>query len=143
MEGPDLEMTPPLFREQPLFGGEFAPPEEKPKARARTKPKQKSLFKVKRLRRAHFLAQGLDRFDNVNTWLTRVQPFVERGYVIEYGHEAGRNGWARVAEIKKRRRGRLISNATAPDFVKSEPIQGELPAVLEMDLIAPPEFPQI
>ena len=116
-----------MTRIKPLFDGEFAPPEVKPKAHPRPKPKQKSLFKVKRLRRAHFLAQGLNRFDNVNTWLTKVQPFVEKGYVIEYGHEAGRNGWARVAEIKKRRRGWLISKATAPTFVKLEPVQGELP----------------
>ncbi len=141
MEGPDHEMAPPLFREQPLFGGEFAPPEVNPKARVRPKPAQRSLVKAKRLRRAHFLAQGLNRFDNVNTWLPRVQPFVERGYVIEYGHEAGRNGWARVADIKKRKRGRLISNAKAPDFVKSEPLQAELlaePSVPELSFLRNP-----
>lgn len=116
-----------MIRIKPLFDGEFAPPEEKPKTRARPKPGQKSLFEVKRFRRADFLAQGLNKFDNVNTWLMKVQPFVEKGYVIEYGHQGGRNGWARVAEIKKRRRGRLISKATAPTLVKPEPVQGELP----------------
>jgi hypothetical protein len=117
---------PSIAREKPLFDGEFAPPEEKLKAPARFKPEQKTLFEVKKLRRADFRAQGLRRFDNVNTWLMKVQPFMEKGYIIEYGHEGGRNGWARVLKIKKPGKGRLISKATVPTFTKTEPVQGEL-----------------
>lgn len=117
-----------LWREQPLFAGDFAPPDEKPKVRARIKPRQKSLFRARRLRHGDFLAYGLNKFDNVNAWLTKVQRFVEKGYVIEYGHHGGRDGWARVIEVRKRRRGGLISKAIAPTFVKPEPHQGELPA---------------
>jgi hypothetical protein len=118
---------PSIARQKPLFDDEFAPPEEKPESLSRPKPEQKSLFGVKKFSRSDFRAQGLKGFDNVNTWLTKVQPFVEKGYVIEYGHKGGRNGWARVVKIKKPGKGRLISKAAAPTFVKPEPLQGKLP----------------
>jgi hypothetical protein len=116
-----------MTREVPLFVGEFAPPEEKPKARVRAKLRQRSLFRAKKLRRGDFPAFGLNRFDNINAWLTKVQRFVERGYVIEYGHQGGRDGWARVVDVRKHGRGGLISKAIAPTFAKPEPVQGELP----------------
>jgi hypothetical protein len=116
-----------LARQKPLFDGEFAPPEEKPEPPARPKPEQKSLFEIKKFSRSDFRAQGLKGFDNVNTWLTKVRPFIEKGYVIEYGHEGGRNGWARVVKNRKPGKGRLISKATAPNFMKPEPVQGRLP----------------
>jgi hypothetical protein len=116
-----------IARQKPLFDGEFAPPEEKPEPPARPKPEQKSLFEIKKFSRSDFRAQGLKGFDNVNTWLTKVQPFIEKGYVIEYGHEGGRNGWARVVKIRKPGKGRLISKATAPTLVNPENGQWELP----------------
>jgi hypothetical protein len=115
-----------MARQKPLFGGEFAPREEQTEAPVRPKPEQKSLFEFKKFSRSDFRVQGLRRFDNVNTWLTKVQPFVEKGYVIEYAHEGGRNGWARVVKIKKPGKGRLISKAAAPTFMKRGPLQGEL-----------------
>jgi len=127
------EHRPSLVRQKPLFGGEFAPPEEKPVTPARPKPEQKSLFEVRKFSRSDFRAHGLKGFDNVNIWLTKVQPFVEKGYVIEYGHEGGRNGWSKVVTIKKPGRGRLISKAAAPTFMKREPAQGELPGALGED----------
>jgi hypothetical protein len=123
---PEGEPRPSIARQKPLFGGEFAPPEEKAEPTARPKPEQKSLFEVKKFSRSDFRVQGLKGFDNVNTWLTKVQPFIEKGYVIEYGHEGGRNGWARVVKIKKPGKGRLISKAAAPTFMKPEPVQGRL-----------------
>jgi len=114
-------------REVPLFEGEFAPPEEKTRARRRPRPRPRSLFRAKRLGRGDFLAFGLDAFNNVNAWLTKVQRFVEKGYTIEYGHRGGKDGWARVVAVTKGKRGRLISKAIAPTFAKSEPVQGALP----------------
>ncbi len=116
-----------MIRIKPLFDGDFAPPEEKPKARARPKPRQRTLFRARKLRRGDFLAFGLNKFDNVNAWLAKVQRFVEKGYVIEYGHHGGKDGWSRVIEVRKRRRGGLISRAMAPTFARVEPVQGELP----------------
>ena len=130
------EHRPSLVRQKPLFGGEFAPPEEKPEPLARPKPGQKSLFEVRKFSRSDFRAQGLKGFDDVNIWLTKVQPFVEKGYVIEYGHEAGRNGWARVVKIKNPGRGRLISKAAAPTFMKRESAQGQLPGALGEDIVS-------
>ena len=115
-----------MARQKPLFGGEFAPREEQTDAPVRPRPGQKSLFESQKFSRSDFRVQGLKGFDDINTWLTKVQPFVEKGYVIEYAHEGGRNGWARVVKIKKPGKGRLISKATAPNFMKREPLQGEL-----------------
>ena len=115
------------FRDVPLFGGEFAPPEEKPRTCARPKSRPRSLFRARRLGRGDFQSFGLHEFDNVNAWLTKVQRFVEKGYVIEYGHRGGKDGWARVVEVRKRQRGRLISKAIAPTFARPEPVQGALP----------------
>lgn len=58
--------------------------------------------------------RGIRTFKDINTFLPKVQPLIERGYVIEYAHEAGTRGWAKIVGKKPPGEGRLISKSKPP-----------------------------
>lgn len=122
--------------QRPLFGGEFAPLAEKAAPEPQPKAEQGELFETPKPERSEFDKLGLSKFGDINSWIEKAQPLVEKGYVIEYGHTGGTDGWARVVEVKKPGEGRLISKAKAPDLAKAAR-QERLPEASDFE--TPPE----
>lgn len=123
-----------------LFGRETA--ELKPEAKP--KPIQETLFEEPTPRERKypppFDDRGLSRFDDINSWRKKVQPLIDEGYVIQYGHEAGAKGWGKIADKLEAGKGKLArSSVKVPEFgeekvqptIVEEPLIKEKPEGLE------------
>lgn len=121
-----------------LFGKEVRPEEPKiTKPVKEGQPVTERLFKPeekvpkdivsKLVQPAGFDQRGLASFSNVNKFLEKVNPAVEKGYVIEYGHTAGKDGWARVVDKKPPGQGKITSKGVKPPkFGEVAPVQLKL-----------------
>jgi hypothetical protein len=109
---------------------EKAPVEEKPfslaqEAENKPKPKapevkQEKLFTepVEKKYPAGFDNRGIRKWRDIQTFRKEVQPVLNEGYVVEYGHDKGRDVWARITEKKEPGEGALVRSKTAkmPEF---------------------------
>lgn len=94
----EAEAPPPLPKAAPVEQPKLA---EEPKAPPAAYPKP-------------FNKRGTMRFANLNKWAENIQPLVEDGWVIEYGHRMGANGWARIIEKRDPGQGQRISAGALP-----------------------------
>jgi len=87
--------------------------EEAPKKVETPKTEQEELFEMVKGE-----AKPPLKFKDINKWRKEIQPWVEKGYVVEYG-----DGWARVVEQNEPGKGKLISKAKAPEFGVEKEVQ--------------------
>jgi len=80
-----------------------------------------------------FDSRGLGSFKDINVWRKQVQPFVEQGYLIEYGHEGGTKGWARLAGNVGPGKGRLIPRPKPVEGLPKPPALTEMEGILEYE----------
>jgi len=114
-----------------LFGGEFAPPEEPAKVLKAKPIEEPVLIEIPKRDKSIFDSRGLGTFKDINVWRKQVQPFVDQGYLVEYGHEAGAKGWARLAGNLGPGKGRLIPKAKPVEGLPKPPT--EMEGILEYE----------
>lgn len=91
------------------------------------KAEQKKLVEVERPERKYpvgFDERGMTTFRDLNKWRYMIQSELDDGWVIEYGHKLGRQGWGRIVSKREPGKGELIpAKTTKEEALKKKPVQ--------------------
>jgi len=98
------------FKYKDLFGKEVKIVSEKqPKKIKIDQPKLFEMEERPGKYPAPFDNRGLAKFSDVNKFRKAVQPALDEGHLVEYGHKAGAEGWAKITGKRDPGKGKLMS----------------------------------
>jgi len=98
------------FKYKDLFGKEIKVESDKKPEKVRIE--QPKLFEMEEREGKYpkpFDNRGLAKFSDVNKFRKAVQPALDEGYLVEYGHKAGAEGWAKIKDKREPGKGKLMS----------------------------------
>jgi len=101
--------------------------EREREARKPKEVEEKKLVEVEKPERKFpvgFDARGMTTFADLNKWRYMIQSEVDDGWVIEYGHKLGKQGWGRIIDKKEPGKGALVpAKIPKEEALKKEPFQ--------------------